>query len=289
MPPIPFRVPALATALALAGLTSPAWSQTPAQPAIRTAFPVTATYADLADLAVPARIVARAEVTKMAPLKPEQAPDVAPGHIRVYLEARTTAVLIGSDLGESLRFLADVPLDALGKAPKLRKTQVLLFAQAVPGRPGELRLVAPDAIIPATPEVEATTRSILTALVTPDAPPTITRLREALHVSGNLVGEGETQLFLATANGAPVSISILRRPGEPTRWGVSFTEIVDQSARPPAKDTLAWYRLACFLPPALPPQANLSGSPADRRAAAEDYALVLTDLGPCTRSRQPAG
>jgi hypothetical protein len=72
-----------------------------------------------------------------------------------------------------------------GEAPKLRKTQVLLFAQAVPGRPGELRLVAPDAIIPATPEVEATTRSILTALVAPDAPPTITRLREALHVSGN--------------------------------------------------------------------------------------------------------
>jgi len=60
---------------------------------------------------------------------------------------------------------------------------------------------------------------------------------------------------------------------------------VDQSAAPPAHDTLAWYRLACSLPAALADKANISATPRDRKITAEDYALVLADLGPCTRSR----
>jgi len=68
-------------------------------------------------------------------------------------------------------------------------------------------------------------------------------------------------------------------------WGVSLSEIVDQAARPPVRDTLTWYRLACFLPPAIPARAALSGSEEDHRAAAEDYAFVLRELGECTRTR----
>ncbi len=242
-------------------------------------------YADLVDLALPAEVVVRAQVRKAVRLKPEEAPGLAAGRARFYIEARTSALLIGPDLGESIQFLADVLLDARGKPPKLNRTEVLVLARTVPDRPGELQLVAPDAMLAATSAREATLRAILTETTRPDAPPAITTLREVLHVAGNLAGEGETQLFLATATGAPVSISVLRRPDQPTTWGVSFTEIVDSSARPPLPATLAWYRLACGLPQRMPAHANISGTAADRRVAAEDYARVLADLGPCTRKR----
>ena len=258
------------------------------QATIRADDTAVTTYADLADLAIPARIVARADVTKVAALEPAQATNVRPGHALVYVEARTTGLLVGPDTGESLRFLADVALDAKGKVPKLRKLPVLLLATPVEGRPGELRLVAPDAMLTWTPETEQRLRGVLTELNAADAPPAITGLREVLHVPGNLAGEGETQLFFSTEGGKPVSLSVVRRPGEPTRWGVSFSEIVDQAARPPEKDTLAWYRLACALPATLPEDANISGTAEDQRIATEDYAQVLADLGPCTRHRPAA-
>jgi hypothetical protein len=66
-------------------------------------------------------------------------------------------------------------------------------------------------------------------------------------------------------------------------WGVSWSEIVDQAARPPARDTLAWYRLACFLPAQLPASANLTRDGAARAPAAADYRYVLDQLGACPR------
>jgi hypothetical protein len=247
------------------------------------------TYADLVDLALASPVVVRATIRHQSKLDPADSPGLSPGFARLYFEADTAALLVGPPLGESLRFLADVPLDANGKVPKLNKTQVLLFGNVVPGRPGELQLSAADTMFAWSPPLESQVRAILTELISPDAPPRITGLREALHVPGNLVGEGESQFFFATAatDGAahPMSISVVRRPGEPTRWGVSFSEIVDQSATPPARNTLAWYRLACSLPATIPPHAAISSTEADQRMAADDYALVLRDLGPCRRNR----
>jgi hypothetical protein len=243
------------------------------------------TYADLTDMALPAELVAQVQVRKAARLKPAEAPGVAAGKARVYIEAQTTALLVGSDIGESVRFLADVPLDAKGRIPKLTKTSVIVLAHPVPGKPGDLLLVAPDAMLAWSPALEARLRAILTETVNPDAPPRITALREALHVPGNLAGEGETQLFFATEGGKPVSLSVVRRPGQPAAWGVSFSEIVDQAAQPPHPETLAWYRLACALPQTLPDSANISATATDRRIAAEDYAQVIRELGPCTRTR----
>lgn len=243
------------------------------------------TYADLADLADNAPIVVRAEVNKASRLKPAQAGNVQPGYARVYIEAKTRALLVGNGIGESIRYLADVKLSPEGKLPKLRKAQVIVFASAVPGRPGELRLVAPDAQLAATPEMESRVRALLGELVAADAPPRVTGVREAMHVTGNLAGEGETQLFLATERGDPVSISVIHRPGMATQWGVSLSEIVDQAAQAPARDTLLWYRLACSLPADLPRDAILSGTAADRQRAVADYRLVMSSLGPCDRTR----
>lgn len=242
-------------------------------------------YADLADLSESATVVARAQVRKVSRLKPEQTPGVRAGWARVYVEARTTALLVGGGLGESIAYLADVKLDAKGALPKLKKAQVLLFANPVAGRPGELRLVAPDAQLISNPALEQRVRSLLTERVAPGAAPRVTGVREAIHVPGNLAGEGETQVFMETLRGDPVSLTVIRRPGAAPVWGVSLSEIVDQAARPPARDTLTWYRLACFLPPELPREAVVSGTAGDRQMAVEDYRLVIGQLGPCTRTR----
>ena len=245
-------------------------------------------YADLADFADAADLVVHVQVAKQIALPPERATNVAPGYARLYIEAKTKALLAGkAPLGGSVRYLVDVPVDAKGRAPKLKKREFLLFARAVPGRPGELQLAGPTAQIPYDEATAGRLRPILGELAAPDAPPAITGVRDALAVPGTLVGESETQIFLATESGDPVSLTIVRRPGMEPVWGVSYSEIVDQAARPPAQGTLAWYRLACFLPPDLPRGANLSQDPASRARAAEDYAFVLDQLGQCPRTLAP--
>lgn len=270
------RLPILAAAAGLA-LAFPLAAQ-PAPPAALT-------YADLVDLAEAAPLVVRAKIKDQVALKPERAPDVAPGYVRLYVEAETQALIAGNaPLGEELEYLVDVRLTAKGKAPKLKKSEVLLFARPVANRPGMLQLVGKGAQQAYSPALESRLRPVLTALVAPDAPPPVVRVADALAVEGTLVGESETQLFLDTKNDGPVSITVVRRPNQPVRWGVSWSEIVDQSARPPKKDTLEWYRLACSLPASLPGQANLSRDAGARALAARDYAYVIEQLGSCTRS-----
>lgn len=247
--------------------------------------PALPSYAEFVDLADSAELVVRAKIRRTIALEPERAPDVAPGFARLYIEAETLALLSGSaPLGESLRYLVDVPLDSRGRVPKLKKREVLLFANSVPGRPAELQLAGESAQQFYSPEFEARLRPVLTDLAAPDAPPVITGVRDALSVPGNLTGESETQIFLGTKNGAPVSVTVLRRPGRSPAWGVSWGEIIDRSARPPEPESLEWYRLACALPARLPAEANLSNDSAARTQAERDYQFVMGALGPCTRS-----
>lgn len=244
------------------------------------------TYADLVALADSAELVVRAQIRRQVTLEPERAAGVAPGFARVYIEAETISLIAGNRaVGEELRYLVDLPLDSRGRVAKMKKQEVLLFARDVAGRPGELQLVSESAQLPYAPALEARLRPVLAALAAPDAPAVVTGVRDALSVPGNLSGESETQIFLATEDGSPVSITVLRRPGRPPAWGVSWGEIIDQSARPPRSESLAWYRLACALPPELPAEANLSQDSAARAQAARDYALVMGELGPCARSR----
>lgn len=245
------------------------------------------TYADLADLAGPAAVVAKAQVRKIAELDPVRATGVRPGWARLYIEARTEAVLGGRvTLGEALRYLVDVPRDAKGKLPKLSKRSVILFARPVAGRPGELQLVAPDAQLLWDAGLETRVKALLGEFYAPAAPGAITGVREAIHVPGALAGEGETQFFLTTAGGEPAAITVVRSPSVDPRWSVSFSELVESSAPPPPRETLAWYRLACFLPRQLAAIANVSTAPEDRQAASRDYGFVLDQLGTCPRLRR---
>lgn len=249
-------------------------------------LPAVLTYADLADLADGTELVIRAQIRKQARLAPERAPDVAPGMARLYIEGRTISLIAGRNaVGESLKYLVDVPLGANGKVPKLKKTEVILFARTVANQPGTLRLVRRDSQIAWTPELERRLRPILSALVAQDAPPAILGIRDAFSIPGNLVGESETQIFVQTQDDGPVSLTVIRRPGQSPVWGVSWTDIVDQAARPPEKNTLAWYRLACFLPANLPSQALQSHDRRARQQSEADYAYVRGQLGPCPRNR----
>ncbi|MFN4020454.1 MAG: hypothetical protein ACK4IC_08050 [Erythrobacter sp.] len=251
--------------------------------------PAGPTYADLASLADASELVIRAKIRKQTVLKPERAPGLAAGFARLYIQADTLALIAGRRaVGAGLAYLVDVPRDAKGKVPKFKNREVLLFADAVAGRPGEVQLVAPGAQLAFTPETEARLRPILTELYAPDAPARITGISDALAVPGTLAGESETQIFLATEDRSPVSITILRRPGQRAQWGVSWGEIIDSAARPPSPETLRWYRLACALPARLPSSANLARDPEARRLAESDYAFVREQLGPCERRITPA-
>ena len=273
------------------GIPSVSAMQAPAPAA--TASPYS--YADIADLASAAPIALHARIYSAAALKPAQAPGVAAGHARFYIEADVVSLIRGSGpLAARISYLVDLPLDAKGKPPKLKKKQpVLLFARPVAGatagssNTGSVRLIAPDAQLPWDPATEAQLRAILTELVKPGAPPAITGIANGFHVPGTLPGEGETQLFLNTRTGEPVSLTILTAADGSRRWAAAFGEIVDGSAAVPARGTLAWYRLACGLPRTLQLNKVAGTAPVDRRKAASDYAIVLGALGECTRTRKP--
>lgn len=245
------------------------------------ASPPAPDYVLLAGLADAAPQVLRVQIKKATVIDPARAPDVPPTMARMLVDAQVMNLIRGkAGVTESIRYLVDVPRDARGKVPKLKKAQFLLFAR--PGsKPGEVQLINKDAQVAWNPAAEQQVRAIVTELVSPGAPPAIRGIREALHVRGNLQGEGETQIFLATVTGDPVSITVLRRPGLAARWAVSLTEIVDEAAAPPSRGTLLWYRLACFLPPQLPARAMVSNTPADNDLARRDYNFVLEQLGPC--------
>jgi len=239
-------------------------------------------YADLAPLVLSAPLILDATIRSAVTIKGAEAAGVDPGFIRLYVQADVNALIRGSQgVPPRVGYLVDLPADARGRAPRLKKVRVLLFARPVAGRPTQLQLVAKDAQRRWTPAAEALTRRIAQETVQPNQPPEITGIGNAFHVAGSLPGEGETQIFLTTKDGRPVSLDILRRPGEQPRWSVALSDVTDAAAQAPERDTLLWYRLACFLPSELPESSVAGSDPSDARIAREDYQFVLQSLGPC--------
>lgn len=242
-------------------------------------------YADMADLADASSLVAVVRIRSSVTVDAERAGTVPAGHRRLYIEAEVTSLIRGDGgISPTVRYLYDTPLSPKGKLPKLKKAQMILFAKRAE-RPGEIQLVARDAQIPADAPTIQQVKAILSELVANGAPPRIIGVGDAFHVRGTIAGESETQIFLRTQSGDPVSLSILRRPGQEPRWAVALGEIVDEAAQPPARGSLLWYRLACALPPSLPAQSVRSLPIGDADAARSDYALVMQALGMCERSR----
>lgn len=238
-------------------------------------------YADVADLFLDAPLVLTARIVDQALVSP---PGTS-GTARLYLTGDVVRLIRGrQSVATRVAWLADVRLDARGRVPRLTKSLVVLAALPVAGKSSEVRLAAQDAMQPWSEAFEARVRAVVAAGLATDAAPAITGISSAFHVAGNLPGEGETQIFLATAGAQPVSLTVLTRPGEARRWAVALGEIVDEAAAPPARDTLGWYRLACFLPRDLPTTATAELATGADEARA-DYRFVIDALGACRRTR----
>ena len=246
------------------------------------------TSADLADVALTAPVAAHVRVRRADALSEREAGDVSAGHRRFLIQADIVALIRGADgLPGRVSYLADLPNDARGRAARIRRgTEYLLLATPVPGRAAELRLAARDGQLPYSAEAAARLRAMLREAAAPNAPPRITGIGRAFHVPGSLPGESETQIFLQTADNRPISLTVLRRPGETPRWSVALGEMVDDAAASVQRDTLLWYRLACTLPAALPAPSLSEASAAEARAIQADYRLVTEGLGRCVRNRR---
>jgi len=279
------RCLAAVAVLCLASCTSSGLAQSRGRtPAPELSAAEAPTYADLADLALAGRVVAVVEVDDQRTVPLDRAPGLTPGKTRQYLETVTQRLLAGpSAVGATLTFIVDQPLDADGDPPELEKRSFIVFGDSVAGRPGELQLVSSKAMLPAGPNIEGRVREVLTQISARDVLPAITGVRDVISVPGNLAGESETQLFVVTAGGTPVSLSVIRRPQMAPQWGISLGEIVNQDAAPPQPGTIAWYRFACFLPRELPESAFLQNDRESRERARADYAFVLRELGACER------
>ena len=250
--------------------------------------PAAMTYADLADLALSAPVVAHLRVERSDALSERETTGVPAGHRRFLIEASVVALIRGEGgLPARVRYLVDLPNDARGRRQRIRRgTEYLLLASRAPGEPDELRLIAPDAQLPFDAATAAQLRGILGESLAPEAPPRIVGIGRAFHVPGSLPGESETQFFLLAADNRPISLSVLRRPGEEPRWSVALGELVDAAAAAPEPGTLLWYRLACTLPSTLPVESLSEAGAGEARAIRADYQLVLERLGRCQRNRR---
>ena len=277
--------PAALLFLALSAPSAGVAQNAPSPPPMSVGQRSPAGYADLVDHIQAAPVILAATIRSATRIKGAEAAAVAPGLTRFYVAADVDALIRGSGgLPTRIGYLVDTAPGADGRPTKLKDLRVLLFARRVADSPDQLQLVGADGQRDWSPERESQVRGIVQSLIAADAPPVITGIGSAFHVPGALPGEGETQIFLTTADNRPVSLSVLRRPGERPRWSVALSEIVDEAAAPPLRDTLLWYRLACALPARLPERATATLAPPDADTAREDYRFVLDALGECGRS-----
>jgi hypothetical protein len=245
-----------------------------------------ASYADIADLVVISSLIVDANIRNLRKIPPEQAVGVPANLQRMLVEADIVTLIRGQEgVAPRVRFLLDIPKDAKGKLPKLKKQRLFLLGSSVAGRPGEIRLSRPNALIQWSAANDILVRAITKEAVQIDAPEKITGITSAFYSAGTVIGEGETQIFLKTAKEQPLSLSVLSRPGEVKRWAVSTAEVIDESATAPTKFTLLWYRLACELPRSIAPEM-VEASDSDGAAKVQaDYNYVLDSIGPCGRKR----
>jgi hypothetical protein len=245
------------------------------------------TYADVADLASRADLIAVVHPRSFAKVVQD---GVAPSlkTQRFYVDAQLDSLIRGNvGMPSRIAFLLDVPLAE--KPSRTMKGKAFVLFGRPGGRPGEFQLLSSNALLPSSPATDARVHAIAAELVAQEAPPEIVRVVEAFHVEGTVAGESETQIFLATKSGRPVSLSVVRRPDMPPRFGAALGEIVDEAADVPAPDTLLWYRLACGLPATLPRDAVIKLDAPSARFAADDYRSFMERLGSCARTRPPFG
>lgn len=241
--------------------------------------PAGPSWTDLADLTLSSPVILRATVTDVTRLGRKQAPDVPQDQVRALLQADVQAVIAApAVLPARIEWLWQAAPDPRGRPAIARNSSVLIFAAPVPGRAEQLRLVAPNAQLPWTPESDAAIRAVLAEARDPAvAGLRVTGISDAFHAAGTVNGESESQFFITTG-AAPLTLVLLRRAGAQPALRVATGELVDDSAAPVRPRTLLWRALACGLPTSLP--ARLASEP----ALVADWSAIRDSLGPCGRT-----
>ena len=274
-------------AIVLIAPLSAALAQLPAAPSPNFAVPATNTsYADIADLVVVSPLIVDTTVRVVTKIPLEQSVGVPISVQRLLIVADVGALLRGNDgVAGQVRFLLDVPKDAKGKIPKLKKRRYFLLGNKAAGLPGTIRLSRPDALIEWSAGNDALLRAVTKEAVIIDAPQAINGLTSAFHSPGTVIGEGETQIFVEAKSNQIYSLSVFSQPGAPKRWAVSTGEVIDESASAPQPGSLLWYRLACGLPQTLDPKLVETNDGENAMKAQADYRFIIQSLGPCDRKR----
>lgn len=234
-------------------------------------------YARLADMVLRSPVIVRATIIKTERISARNAPGLAAGKARLLVSADVEAALVApGPVPPRLSWLLDVPLDAKGRVPQLRGQSVLASLD-VPDAEGRTRLTGPAAQRPWNESVEARVRAIATEARSGTVPE-VTSVTNGFRVEGTLPGESESQFFLSTRQGKPLTLVMLERPGQARSITISSGDIIDESASSIKPETLLWYRLACTLPASLP--ASAGGKDI---ALANAWAGIIASLGPCIR------
>jgi hypothetical protein len=235
-------------------------------------------FADVAELAVASPVIVRATITRTRTLSQKQAPDVAPGRVRLLVTAQVANVLVApSSVPGTLIWAWDAPADSRGRAPQVRGMDVLAFLNT-PSPGGVARLASRRAQQPWDDATAETVRAVARDARS-DAAPQIRGVTNGFRAAGTIPGESESQFFLATADGKPATLVVQNRPGEARKVLIARGDIIDESATKVEPNTLLGYRLACSLPPRLPAKAG-----GDDPALAKDWQDALASLGPCGRT-----
>lgn len=198
--------------------------------------------------------------------------------MRLLVTAAVSNVLVAPGaMGGTLQWLWDAPVDARGRPPAAKGLDVIAFVDS-PGTGGATRLATRRGQQPYELALADRVRAIVTEARTGDVP-VIRSVSNGFRADGTVPGESESQFFLTTADGKPATLVVQNRPGEMRRVLVAQGDIIDESARRVAPDTLLWYRLACFLPRTLPAAAGAADP-----ALAKDWRDAMASLGPCGKT-----
>jgi hypothetical protein len=245
----------------------------------------TTSYSDIADLVVIAPLIVDAKIRSVKKIPAAQAVGVPENIQRVLIEADVQALIRGGGgITPRVRFLFDLTKDSRGKLPSLNKQRMFLMANYT-NLPGNIKLARPDGLIQWSIGNDSLLRLITKEAVQIDAPSQVTGVGSAFHSPGTLLGEGETQIFLKTANNPPMAITVISKERAGKSWSVSTSELIDETSSAPKRNSLLWYRLACGLPTRIPDSAFETDAADSRTAIQADYVFVLKSLGPCGRQR----
>jgi hypothetical protein len=234
-------------------------------------------YPALADLVVSSPVIVRAVIVKAQAIPERLAPGLAPGMARMLVTADVEAALVApAAVPPKLSWLYDVKLDGRGRVPALRGRRVMAWLET-PGADGKATLTRAWGQQDWSEALATRVRALATE-VTAGRVPEITGVTNGFRVEGTVPGESESQFFLATKAGRPLTMVVLERPGQSLKVAVADGDIIDDSATSVMPETLLWYRLACGLPATLPVAAG-----GNDVALANAWIGALASLGPCER------